>query len=256
MKKTALVTGGMRGIGLGISKELAKNGFNLVLCGRRNEDSVSDKMKDFTNYGIKALYCQCDISNANQRKKMLKKITKEFGTLHILINNAGIAPKERKDILEASEESFEELIKINLQGPYFLTQAVANLMIKEKEKNIDFNGSIINISSVSSTMASIKRGEYCISKAGITMATKLWALRLAEYGISVHEIRPGIILTDMTSAVKEKYDTLIKEGLVPMKRWGLPEDIGKTVVAIVKGGISYATGQPIVLDGGLSIEQL
>jgi NAD(P)-dependent dehydrogenase (short-subunit alcohol dehydrogenase family) len=186
---------------------------------------------------------------------MLDEIETEFGRLNILINNAGIAPRERKDILEASEESFAELIQTNLQGPYFLTQAVANRMIKQSREN-DFSGCIVNISSISAVVASVNRGEYCISKAGISMATQLFATRLAEFGIPVYEVRPGIIKTDMTAGVTEKYDRLIGEGLTLQKRWGTPEDVGNAVLALVSGLMPYSTGQVIMVDGGMTVRRL
>jgi 3-oxoacyl-[acyl-carrier protein] reductase len=176
--------------------------------------------------------------------------------LHVLVNNAGVAPKVRADILEASEESFERLIKINLQGPYFLTQAVANWMVSQKNADPAFEGCIVNISSISASVASPNRGEYCISKAGISMATKLWAVRLSEFGIPVYEVRPGIIKTDMTAAVQAKYDALIAEGLLLQPRWGLPEDVGRAVAMLVRGDMAYSTGQVFVVDGGLTVERL
>jgi NAD(P)-dependent dehydrogenase (short-subunit alcohol dehydrogenase family) len=176
--------------------------------------------------------------------------------LNVLVNNAGVAPKERKDILDASEESFEYILKTNLQGPYFLTQAVANWMISQKEADASYQGSIINISSMSSTVASVNRGEYCISKAGISMASLLFASRLGEFDIPVYEVRPGVIATDMTAFVQEKYDRLIEGGLTVQKRWGTPEDIGKAVAALSRGDFPYSSGSVIMVDGGLTIPRL
>ena len=172
------------------------------------------------------------------------------------MNNAGVAPKERKDILEASEESFEYVLKTNLQGPYFLSQTVANWMVEQKKEDKSFNACILNISSISSTIASVNRGEYCLAKAALSMMTKLFAVRLGEFNIPVYEIRPGIIDTDMTSGVKDKYDKLISDGLMIQKRWGKPEDVGKAVAALVKGSLAYSTGQVIMVDGGLTIPRL
>jgi NAD(P)-dependent dehydrogenase (short-subunit alcohol dehydrogenase family) len=174
----------------------------------------------------------------------------------VLVNNAGVAPKVRADILDATEESFERLIRINLQGPYFLTQAVARWLIAQKKADPAFQGCIVNISSVSATVASVSRGEYCISKAGVSMATKLWAARLGEFDLPVYEIRPGIIKTDMTATVTAKYDKLIGEGLLLQSRWGLPQDIGRAVAMMVRGDIAYSTGQVILVDGGQTVQRL
>jgi NAD(P)-dependent dehydrogenase (short-subunit alcohol dehydrogenase family) len=175
-----------------------------------------------------------------------------------LINNAGVAPLERKDVLEATEESFERVMKINLQGPHFLCQEVANWMIEQKQAQADFRGCMINVSSISATMASTNRAEYCISKAGLSMVTKMWAVRLAEFDIPVFEVQPGIIQTDMTSspAIMAKYDKLIAEGLTLQPRWGMPEDIGKAVALLVREDLPYSTGQVISVDGGMRIERL
>jgi NAD(P)-dependent dehydrogenase (short-subunit alcohol dehydrogenase family) len=174
----------------------------------------------------------------------------------VLVNNAGVAPSVRADVLEADEESFDRLIQINLKGPYFLTQAVAKWMIDQRKAESAFRGCIVNVSSVSATVASVNRGDYCISKAGIAMATQLWAARLAEFGIDVFEVRPGIIATDMTSGVKEKYDRLIEGGLLLNKRWGTPADVGKTIAALARGEVPYAPGQVLVIDGGLTLQRL
>ena len=256
MNKTALITGGSRGIGLGIAKELAKAGFNLAINGVRNQESVQPVLNELKDFGVEVIYAQGDISKKEDRKKILEKIVSEFGSLNVLVNNAGVAPKERKDILEASDESFDYVMDINLKGPYFLTQVCANHMIEMKEKSADFQCCIINVSSVSATVASVNRGEYCISKAGIAMATKLWAARLGEFNIPVYEIQPGIIKTDMTSGVTEKYDTLFKQGLSIQKRWGMPEDIGKVAAAMATGMMPYSTGQVVLVDGGMTVQRL
>jgi NAD(P)-dependent dehydrogenase (short-subunit alcohol dehydrogenase family) len=186
----------------------------------------------------------------------LDTVEAQFGRLDVLVNNAGIAPRVRADVLEAGEASFDELIATNLRGPYFLTQSVASWMIRQRANNPLVRRSIINISSVSATVASVNRGDYCISKAGIAMATKLWAVRLAEYGIGVYEVRPGIIETDMTEGVKGKYDALIEGGILLEKRWGTPEDIGSAVSVLARGELPYATGAVLVLDGGLTLARL
>lgn len=254
--KTALITGGSRGIGLGIAVELAKARFNLVINGVRNQATVQPVLEGLKAFGVTVAYAQGDVSKKEDRTKLLKKALTEFGSLNVLVNNAGIAPKERKDILVASEESFEYVMDINLKGPYFLTQLFANHMVDQKKENTDFECCIINVSSVSATMASVNRGEYCISKAGIAMATKLWSARLGEFGIPVYEIQPGIIKTDMTSAVTEKYDKLFAEGLAIQKRWGLPEDIGKVAASMATGMMPYSTGQVVLVDGGMNIQRL
>lgn len=250
--RTALVTGGARGIGLGISHCLAREGWNLALCGTRSAETVQDVIATLETEApaAKICYYPCDIANTEARAELVKAVFEEFGTLELLVNNAGVGAKVRADILEMTEENYEWLMKINLQGPFFLTQAVARRM---QEQSF---GCIINISSISATVASVSRGEYCLSKAGVSMATQLWAVRLAEFGIPVYEIRPGIIHSDMTAAVTEKYDRLIAEGLVLQKRWGFPEDVGKAVAMLARGDLAYSTGQVILVDGGMLVERL
>jgi NAD(P)-dependent dehydrogenase (short-subunit alcohol dehydrogenase family) len=187
---------------------------------------------------------------------MIEKIKAHYGCLNVLVNNAGVAPKERKDILEASEESFEYLLSTNLQGPYFLTQAAANWMIAQHQEDKNYKACIINVSSISATVASVNRGEYCVAKAGLSMATQLFASRLGEFNIPVYEVRPGIIHTDMTAGVTEKYDKLIADGLCVQKRWGETSDVGKAVLALVTGYFPYSTGQVIMVDGGLTLSRL
>ncbi len=257
MPKIALVTGGARGIGLGISLALAKEGANIAILGTRPEDQVQQALDAIRELGVKACYCQGSIASAEDRLRALDTFEDAFGApINFLVNNAGIAPRQRADILDATEESFQEVLLINLQGPYFLTQAVANRMIKAKKQNPDFRGGVVNISSVSSTVVSTSRGEYCISKAGVSMATQLWAARLAEFGINVYEIRPGVIKTDMTKVVTEKYDNMIENGLCLIQRWGFPEDIGKAVAMLFRGDLAYTTGQVILVDGGMTLQQL
>ena len=256
MKNSALITGGSRGIGLGIAKALVKEGYRVAINGVRPIQQVVETLNDLKTDGGEVVYCQGDIGNPDERIKIVEEIKNQWGDLHVLVNNAGIAPKERKDILEADEKSYDRLMNVNLKGPYFLTQQVANWMIKQKIKNPKNRFTIINISSVSATTASVNRGDYCISKAGISMATKLWAARLGEFDIPVYEVQPGVIRTDMTAGVIEKYDKLIAEGLTIQKRWGNPEDLGKTVVALASGMIPYATGQVIKTDGGMTIQTL
>lgn len=256
MKPVAFITGGSRGIGLGIAHALIKEGYRVAINGVRSEDRVIETLNELNSNGGEVIYCQGDVGDASDRNKMINKIRTQWGQLNLLVNNAGVAPKERKDLLEADEESFDWLMGINLKGPYFLTQTAANWMIEQKAKNPKDSFSIINISSVSASVVSVNRGEYCISKAGMSMSTKLWATRLGEFDIPVYEIQPGLILTDMTAGVIEKYDKLIAEGLTVEKRWGKPEDMGKTVVALATGMIPYATGQVINTDGGMTIQTL
>ncbi len=249
MTGTALVTGGGRGIGFGIAKALAAEGFNLAIMDVQPESAFAENLASLRALGRRVLFCQADVSKAADRQRSLAAIEAEFGGLNVLVNNAGVAPKVRADILEATEESYEFVMRINLQGPYFLTQAVANWMIRQKQANPAAACCIVNISSISASVASPSRGEYCLSKAGVSMATKLWAARLGEFDIPVYEIQPGVIATDMTSVVKGKYDKLIAEGLCLQKRWGQPEDIGRA-------DLPYSSGQVLMLDGGLTVPRL
>jgi NAD(P)-dependent dehydrogenase (short-subunit alcohol dehydrogenase family) len=256
MKQIALITGGSRGIGLGIARELAGEGIDLAINGIRPEAQVLDVLADLRSAGVKVIYCQGDVSLDSSRERILEKIGQEFGHLNFLVNNAGVAPKVRMDLLESSEESFEYVLKTNLQGPYFLSQSVARWLIRQKKENNEFSGSIININSISATVASVNRGEYCISKAGMGMMTRLFAARLGEFDIPVYEIRPGIIETDMTSGVREKYNKMFSDGLAIQQRWGKPSDVGKMVVALVKGLLPYSTGEVLMADGGLTVQRL
>lgn len=256
MSKTALITGGTRGIGLGIAHALTREGYDIILCGRRDAGSVSEVVAELEESGRSIWYFQADLGLSSDRNLLLQQAKSTARHLNVLVNNAGMAPRERNHILQGTESSFEEVIRVNLQAPYFLTQQCAQWMISSREEDPAFNGSIININSISSTVASVSRGEYCISKAGLSMATKLWAVALAEFDVPVYEIRPGLTATDMTSSVKQHYDNLIKEGLLLQPRWGTPQDIGQTVAALVRGDVPYATGQVIVQDGGLTLERL
>jgi NAD(P)-dependent dehydrogenase (short-subunit alcohol dehydrogenase family) len=256
MKKVALVTGGSRGIGLGIATQLAAGGFDLAINGVREENQVVEVLEDLRSIGNDVIYVRGDLSSSADRKAMISKVRQHFGRLDLLFNNAGMAPRERRDILEATEDSFDEVLSTNLKGTYFLTQQAANWMIEQKKKDPQFNAAIINISSISATVASINRGEYCVSKAGLSMTTQLFATRLGEFNIPVFEVRPGVIDTDMTAGAKAKYDKLIGEGLTVQKRWGFPEDVGKVVAALASGSFAYSTGQVIMVDGGLTIPRL
>ncbi len=255
-KSVALITGAGRGIGRGIAEKLAELNYNIVIDDIFSENDIAETLEAIKTKGADVLYVQADISKSDDRKKIVKAVKDKFNRLDVLVNNAGVAPKVRMDILEASEESFDRVLNINLKGPYFLTQLVANWMIEQKKENPDREFKIINTASMSSYVSSTARGEYCVSKAGVSMMTKLYADRLSEFGILVYEIRPGIIYTDMTSVVKEKYDKLIEGGLLPIKRWGYPEDIAKTVAGIVLGYLPYSTGEVINVDGGYHLQRL
>ena len=256
MNKLAFITGGTRGIGFGIAMALGKAGFDLALNGMRNEGEVADALEEVRKLGVNVAYFQGNIAVREDRQAMFDKILSHFGAVNVLVNNAGIAPRERADILHAKEEIWDEVMDINLKGPYFLTQLFASYFVEMKMKNPLFEASIINISSISAFVASVNRGEYCISKAGIAMATKLWVTRLGEYDIPVYEIQPGIIKTDMTAGVVEKYDKLFQEGITLQRRWGLPDDVGKVAAMLAQGNMPYATGQAIKVDGGLHIQRL
>lgn len=256
MKKTALVTGGSRGIGLGIARELAKAGFNLAVNGVREVKEAGPALEELRSLGSEVIYARGDISSASDRTAILEQVLQELGSLNVLVNNAGVAPFERRDLLEATEESYDRVLDINLKGPYFFTQLVARHMVEEVRKDQGFSACIINVSSISASLASVNRGEYCLSKAGVSMATRLWAVRLGEYNIPVYEIQPGIIKTDMTAGVEKKYDRLIEEGLCVQKRWGYPEDVGKVAMAMATGSMPYSSGQVVMVDGGLTLPRL
>ena len=256
MNKVALITGGSRGIGFGVAEQLARNGFALAINGTRSSNEVDNTIKKLRDFGNDVIYCQGNISSSTGREHIIREVKDHYGKLHVLVNNAGIAPRERKDILYTTEESFDDVISTNLKGTYFLMQKAANWMIEQKKADPGFTGCIVNITSISATVASVNRGEYCISKAGLSMATQLFAVRLGEFDIPVFEVRPGVIRTDMTAGVRDKYDQLIKDGLCVQQRWGEPEDVGRAVASLVKGDFLYSTGQVIMIDGGLTIPRL
>lgn len=256
MNKSALITGGSRGIGFGIAVALAQRGYNLAINGVRSEDLLQGQLDILRNHNIEVIYCQGNIGNSDDRAMIVTKTIDRFGKIDLLVNNAGVAPAVRHDILELDEENYDRLLDINLKGTFFMTQRVANQMLKDKEDSPAYSPCIISITSVSADVASVNRGEYCMSKAGLAMMTKLFATRLGDANIPVYEVRPGIIRTDMTAGVKEKYDRLINDGLTVEKRWGTPEDIGKIVAALAAGEIPYSTGQVIHADGGMGIRRL
>lgn len=259
----ALVTGASRGIGKAIALELASLGYDLVIShfdfdaeGKPDESRGLQAKEDIEKAGAACEVMRADVGSTDDRAKLLDLCRSRFGRCDLLMNNAGVAPLKRNDILEATEESFDRVMGINLKGPYFLTQLVANWMIEQKKQNPDRAFRIVSTGSISSYTSSPFRGEYCVSKAGISMMTKLFADRLGEYNIGVFEVSPGIIATDMTSTVKGKYDKLIEEGLTPIKRWGRPEDIGKVVGAIAQGRLDFSTGTVINVDGGFHLQRL
>jgi 3-oxoacyl-[acyl-carrier protein] reductase len=281
MNPVALITGASRGIGRGIALELAKLGHDLVINYAGNEPAARQTAADCLAQGkaagrtVRAEICQADISSSADRLKLIEFTREKFGRLNVLVNNAGVAPHVRADILEAGEESFDRLIGINVKGPYFLTQLAARWMIEQTAPRLassavlsqthlgaaptpraPYRPKIITISSVSAYAASTNRGDYCMAKAALSMLTPLFASRLAEHGINVYEIRPGIIATDMTGPVKEKYDKLIADGLTPIQRWGTPEDVARAVGAIAQDLLPFSTGEVINVDGGFHLRRL
>ena len=265
MNAVALITGASRGIGRGIALELAKIGCDLVINYASNlaaaRRTAADCVAAARECGqtIAAAVCQADIAKTGDRQKLIRFARAKFGRLDLLINNAGVAPEVRADMLEATEESFDRLMAVNVKGPYFLTQLAARWMIEQRRAGVapgTRQPKIITITSISAYAASVNRGDYCVAKAALAMLTPLYAARLAEHGINVYEIRPGIIATDMTGPVKEKYDKLIGEGLTPIKRWGMPEDVGKAVAAIAQDWLPFSTGEVINVDGGFHVRRL
>lgn len=256
MKKTALVTGGSRGIGFGIAKALAREGYNLAINGVRDEEGAAAALDELRELGAEVAYCQGSIASATDREAIIEKAYAVFGQINVLVNNAGIAPRERLDILETTVDNYREVMTTNLEGPFFFTQAIGKRMAHTKQNNHAFEASIIFVTSISATVASINRGEYCISKAGLAMTNLLFAVRMAEFSIPVFEIRPGIISTDMTSKVQEKYDNLFQSGIALQPRWGTAEDVGKAVASLTRGDFPYSTGQVIGVDGGMLIDRL
>jgi len=256
MRRVALVTGGARGIGYGICRCLAAEGYDLAIGDIQPESDVCTPLAELRSLGAEVLYIRADLGAPRERKRIIPQVRERIGRLHVLVNNAGVGPKERKDLLEASEESFEWVMRVNLQGPYFLTQEAARWMIEQKKESDGYTACVVNITSISAAVASVNRGEYCVSKAGLAMATTLWAVRLAEHGIPVYDIRPGIIKTDMTAGVQAKYDALISGGLLLQPRWGQPEDVGKAVAMLARGDLGYSAGQVLYVDGGFMVRRL
>jgi len=254
--KVALVTGGSRGIGRGIARHLAADGYSLVVNGMREEAAARPALEELRGPGAAVVYSRGDVGVAADRARLIRDTLDAFGRLDVLVNNAGMTSPGRLDILEATEENFDRVLAVNAKGPFFLCQAAAHVMIAQREADPAFRGCMINVTSMSATVVSVNRGDYCISKAALAMATALWAARLAEYGIDCYEIRPGIIATDMTAPVTDKYTKLIAGGLTVERRWGTPDDVGRAAAALARGDFPYATGQVVNIDGGLTMARL
>lgn len=258
-QKSVLITGASRGIGRGIALELAKAGHRVAINYAGNAEAAAEALTLVRAAGGDGFIVQGDVALAADRERLVAETVKNFGRIDLLVNNAGVAPKVRADLLDAGEESFDRLFSINLKGPYFLTQLIAKQMLAQAPDAEGFRGRIVNITSISVYTASINRGDYCMVKAGLAMMTKLFADRLANDGINVYEIRPGVIATDMTGAVKEKYDKLIlqdERGITPIRRWGKPEDIGRAVKAIAEDCFPFSTGATFDVDGGFHLQRL
>lgn len=260
--KIALVTGGSRGIGQGVVMQLARAGLDVAIVSVSADPAVTDRgaykvQADVEALGRRAVVIKADVAKADDWQRIVDEAVDAFGAIDLLVNNAGVAPKDRLDILETTEESYDRVVGINLRGPFFLTQLVARQMIKQQQAGRDTRQAVVFVSSISAYAVSVNRAEYCISKAGLSMTNELYASRLAEYGIGVYEVRPGIITSDMTAGVRDKYDHLIHEtDMLVQKRWGEPEDVGRVIVAITRGDFAYSTGQVFDVDGGYHIRRL
>jgi 3-oxoacyl-[acyl-carrier protein] reductase len=256
-RRVALVTGGSRGIGRGVALALAGAGYDVAVNYASNATAAKEVCDLVEQQGGRGHAIQADISRADDRRRLVDEALAAFGRIDLLVNNAGIAPDVRADILDAGEESFDRLIGVNLKGPYFLTQLVARSMIDQIAAGTIIAPKIVVVSSISAYTASVNRGDYCVAKAGLAMLVQLFAARLAEHGINVYEVRPGIIETDMTGPVKERYDDLIlRQGLTPIRRWGQPSDVGKSVVAVATDLLPFSTGQVLDVDGGFHLRTL
>jgi NAD(P)-dependent dehydrogenase (short-subunit alcohol dehydrogenase family) len=253
----AIVTGASRGIGRGIALALAEAGWDVVVNYATNERAAAEVAAGVEGRGRRAHLVGADIADSGDRQRLVAEAYSRFRVIGLLVNNAGVAPRVRADILDASEESFDRVVGINLKGPYFLTQLVARRMIEQVAAGEVAGPKIVIVSSISAYAASTNRGDYCIAKAGLAMVAKLYAARLAEHGINVYEVRPGVIATDMTSGIREKYDDLILEqGLTPIRRWGQPDDVGRAVVAVANDLLPFSTGQVLDVDGGFHLRTL
>jgi 3-oxoacyl-[acyl-carrier protein] reductase len=255
-ERVALVTGAGRGIGRGIAVALAGQAWTVVINYRKDAAAATETLDLVQQAGGRGMALQADVAQASDRDRLVEETLARFGRIDLLVNNAGVAPRTRVDILETKEASYDEVMAINLKGPFFLTQRVAKAMIELLQRGVVQAPRIVNIGSLSAYTSSPSRGEYCLSKAGVAMMTALYADRLAEYGIQVYEVRPGIIQTDMTRVVKDKYDHLIAEGLTPIRRWGQPQDVARAVVALAEGMLPFSTGEVINVDGGFHMRRL
>jgi NAD(P)-dependent dehydrogenase (short-subunit alcohol dehydrogenase family) len=256
-QRIAIVTGASRGIGRGIAQGLARAGYAVVVNYASNADAAREVQEQIQSAGGRAETVRADVSVAADREELVAATLRTFGRIDLLVNNAGIAPSVRADLLDASEESFDRLINVNLKGPYFLTQRVAREMVQDVQRGTARSPKIVSVTSISAYTASVNRGDYCVAKAGLAMMTQLFAARLAEHGINVYEIRPGVIETDMTGPVKAKYDDLIfNKDLTPIRRWGQPADVARAVVAIATDLLPFSTGEVINVDGGFHLRRL
>ncbi len=253
--RSALVTGGTRGIGRGIAEQFLKEGYRVVINGTRPQDAVADLVAQMSQLGA-VTYVAADIGDSGHRDRLISETLSTVGRLDVLVNNAGITSPGRKDMLDATEDGLDLVLAVNLKGPFLLTQRVARHMIEERKADPEFRGRIVNVTSISAEVATTNRAEYCISKAGLSMTTKLWATRLADHGIDVFEVRPGVIRTDMTAPAAEKYDRLIEDGLTLERRMGTPEDVAEIVSVLAAGKVPYSTGQVLTVDGGLTVDRL
>ena len=256
LQRVALVTGASRGIGRAIAVALAGQGWAVGINYRGNAKAAAETLSLVEKAGGRGVILQADIADTHDRSRLVEQTLASLGRIDLLVNNAGMAPRLRADVLETTEASYDEVMAVNLKGPFFLTQRVANVMIELLRARVIERPKIINIGSMSAYTSSVNRAEYCLSKAGLAMMTALYADRLAEYGIDVHEVRPGIIETDMTSAVQAKYERLIAEGLTPIQRWGQPDDVARAVVAIAQDQFPFSTGEVINVDGGFHLRRL
>ena len=254
--KTALVTGGSRGIGFAIVREMARSGYAVAIMATRGEEAYPESARILREEGVRYSWHAGDIASPADRARVVAEALERWGHIDVLVNNAGVAPKERRDLLEMTEESFDYVVGTNTKGNLFMTQQVARQMLSQPPQEDGTRGIIVNVSSCSAEVVSVNRGEYCVSKAGISMLTKLFADRLAADGIRVYEVRPGVIRTDMTAKVQEKYDRLIADGLFPIARWGTPEDVARAVRALCSADFAYTTGSYIDVDGGFHMKRL
>jgi 3-oxoacyl-[acyl-carrier protein] reductase len=254
MEKSALITGGSRGIGQAVAIALSEIGYHIIIADI--QPNADETIRQCENNGVETLFVQTDVSSTKDRNNLMGQIRKKFDSLDLLVNNAGVSVEERKDLLETEEASYDRVMNINLRGPFFLTQSVAKWMIEMTDENPDRFPVIVNIASLTSYASATSMAEYCLSKTGVSMMTKLYADRLSEHGIHVYEIRPGIVKTDMTSVVRDKYDKFIEEGGLPIKRWAHPEDIAKAISGLAQGFLRYSTGEVLNVDGGFHLRRL